>query len=150
MHYLAANEWTERHAASVAALIVDPETNGGSVSDLTADDVLAQLDPFAPALAAFDKGRAQFVVGLWPYDERARRGILHVAGTGNMPNGTAVVAAFMESLPDVEIFTLTDRPAVARLAGRAGFRIIGSEAGFIILQRARLTARSGHTGQQED
>lgn len=137
MKYLMATEWTEQDAFSVARLIVEPSTNGGSVSDLTPEAVMEQLDPHTHALAAFHQGRAVFVVGLWPYDATEKRGILHVAGTGEMRNGAAVVRSFMDTLPDVEILTFTDRPALARLAQRAGLRIIGSQGGYIILERAR-------------
>ncbi|MDO4264751.1 MAG: hypothetical protein Q4C67_11190, partial [Deinococcus sp.] len=110
MNYLTADQWTEAQAMQVARLIVNPQTNGGAESDLTPEDVLMQLDPGTPALAAFSPGRAEFVVGLWPYDAQEQRGILHVAGTGKMKNGAAVVKAFMDTLPHIEILTFTDQP----------------------------------------
>ena len=149
MNYLTADQWTEAQALQVARLIVNPQTNGSAETDLSPDDVLLQLDPGTPALAAFSDRRAEFVVGLWPYSQADQRGILHVAGTGQMKNGAAVVKAFMDTLPHIEILTFTDKPALARLAQRAGFRIIGSQGGFIILERARASVQGPDTEPKE-
>lgn len=138
MRVKARPEWTKADLLSVARLIVDPATNGGMVSPLAPEQVAPTI-PDAPALAVFEEDRAVFVVGLNPYgpnpDGTAMRGVLHVAGDGSFPEAWRLVGKFLAALPDVEVFSLTGRPALARLAQRAGLQVIGEQNGYLILGR---------------
>lgn len=140
MNVLPRDQWTPAHLLSVAHLITAPESNGGTVSELTPEQVAAGLPDTAPAWAVFDGDRAVFVVGMWPFQwnpEMTRmRGILHVAGTGEQREAWRVVQAFLGALPGVEVFTFTDRPALARLAHRAGLEVVGRDGDYLILTRA--------------
>lgn len=129
------SEWTPAQVLSVAHLIVNPESNGGTESELTAGYVAAHM-PDAPAWAVFDGDRAVFVVALHPFDPTIPRGILHVSGTGEQPEAWRVVRAFLTSLRGVEVLTFTDRPALARLARRAGLETVGRDGPYLILSRA--------------
>lgn len=139
MHPLHRDQWTPEQARSVAALICDPATNGGTMSDLTPEQISL---PDSPAVAVFDGGRAVFVVGLWPFDPTVPRGILHVAGTGEVRDAYHLVASFCDALPGVDVLTFTDRPALARLARRAGFVDAGRQDAYTVLRRAN-TERAG-------
>lgn len=125
-------DWTPVQAASVAALILDPATNGGTRSDLTPEDVRL---PDVPALGLFDGDRCAFLVSLHPYDPAVPRGILHVAGTGEVRDAYRIVASFCDALPGTDILTFSDRPALIRLARRAGFTERGVMNGYTVLQR---------------
>lgn len=134
MNIKARPDWTPADLLSVARLVVNPGTNGGTALPLAPEEVAAAL-PDAPAVAVFDGGRAAFVVGLNPYDPAIPRGILHVAGDGTVPDAWKVVRAFLAGLQGVEVLTFTANPALARLAGRAGLRVLGEQDGYLILGR---------------
>lgn len=134
MHVKARNSWSSDELLSVAALIVDPETNGGTVSDLSTQKLAAML-PDMPAWAVFKDDRACLVVGLWPYDAQAQRGMLHVAGDGSVPEAWRIVKAFLDALPDVYIFTLTQDPRLIRLGRMAGLSNDGLVGEFTALVR---------------
>lgn len=134
MHVKARNDWTDGEVLSVAGLVVDPDTNGGLVSDISAEQV-AEIMPDTPALAVFEGERAVFVVALHPYDPAVPRGILHVSGTGEYPEAWKLVGAFLKAIPQVDILTFSDRPALVRLALRAGLDVMGEQGGYTILQR---------------
>lgn len=130
------DQWTEADLLSVARLIVDPATNGGTHADGVTPYYVARELPVTPCLAVFDEeGRAAFVVGLWPYNPSIPRGVLHVAGDGRVPEAWRIVRDFLAALPDVEVFTLTANPALARLARRAGLSVLGEKDGTLILGR---------------
>jgi hypothetical protein len=71
MHVKARKDWSSDDLLSVAELIVNPETNGGTVADLNTQKLAAML-PDMPAWGVFKEGRAVLVVGLWPYNTAAR------------------------------------------------------------------------------
>lgn len=130
------DQWTEADLLSVARLIVDPATNGGTHADGVTPHYVARELPVTPCLAVFDEeGRAAFVVGLWPYNAAIPRGVLHVAGDGRVPEAWRVVGAFLDALPGVQVFSLTSNPALARLARRAGLSVLGEKNGHLILGR---------------
>lgn len=143
MNILPRDAWTPAHVQSVADLIVNPETNGGTMSELTPEQVAANM-PSCPAWGVFDGDRALFTVALNPFqwnpDMSRMRGILHVSGTSELPNAWQVVKAFLESMPGVEVFTFTDRPALARLGARAGLEVVGRDGPYLILTRATTDA----------
>lgn len=118
----------------MADLIINPATNGGTVADLSTQKLAAML-PDMPAWAVFEGERACLVVGLWPYDEAARRGMLHVAGDGSVPGAWRVVKAFLEAHPELHIFTLTQDVRLIRLGRMAGLSNAGEQYGFTVLVR---------------
>lgn len=134
MHVKARNTWTATDCLSVAGLIVNPGSNGGTASDLTAQDVAAAL-PDTPAFAVFDGERAVFTVALHPYDHSIPRGILHVAGTGEYPQAWRLVKAFMDALPGVDILTFTQDVRLIRLGRMAGLQSAGEMNGYTVLVR---------------
>lgn len=137
--FVTRGEWTPAQVDGVAALLLDPDFNGGTESDLTVSQVAAAIPLDAPAWGIFEGGRCLFVVGLNPFEwnpEMTRmRGILHVAGTREYPEAWRVVAAFIEALPGVEIMTLTNNPALIRLARRAGLNPLTEQDGYTVLGR---------------
>lgn len=138
MTILPRDQWTPAHVLSVAHLIVNPESNGGTASELTAEQVAAHM-PDCPAWAVFDGDRAVFCVALNPFQwnpELTRmRGVLHVSGTGEQRDAWQIVRGFLDSMPGVEVFSLTDRPALARHARRAGLEVVGRDGDYLILGR---------------
>lgn len=134
MHVKARNSWSSDELLSVAELIINPATNGGTVADLSTQKLAAML-PDMPAWGVFDGARACLVVGLWPYDEAARRGMLHVAGDGSVKEAWRVVQAFLEAHPDLSIFTLTQDVRLIRLGRRAGLENAGEMDGYTVLVR---------------
>lgn len=132
-------QWTEADLLAVARLICDPTTNGGTVALIEPEEVVP-LIPDAPALALFDEeGMCAFVVGFNPYHLNplgtAWRGVLHVAGDGRVSEAWRIVRAFLDALPEVEVFSLTTDRALARLARRAGLSVVGESSGTLILVR---------------
>lgn len=131
---LPRHEWSPAQTLAVAALIVNPATNGGTATGASAEQVAPHI-PDAPAWAVFDGARCVFVVGLNPYDPSIPRGILHVAGTREYPDAWRLVASFLDALRGVEVMTLTDSPGLARLAMKAGMSPIGVQDGYLLLGR---------------
>lgn len=131
--------WTAEQLLGVADLVLDPGSNGGTKSHLTSGEVAASLPTDAPTWGVFDGGRCLFVVGLNPFSwnpEMTRmRGILHVAGTRETPDAYRIVAAFLDALPGVEVMTLTNNPALIRLARRVGLLPLTEQDGYTVLGR---------------
>lgn len=141
MNILPRDAWTPAQVRTVADLILNPATNGGTRSELT-PDLIAEHMPDCPAWGVFDGDRAVFTVALNPYSWNPEmthmRGILHVSGTGELRDAWQVVRGFLESMPGVEVLTFTDRPALARLARRAGLDVVGRDGPYLILARAEV------------
>lgn len=131
-----ALKWTDADRLDMAYLIVEPRSNGGYDAGLSASEVAAQLPTEAPAWGVWVNGDPVFLVGLMPFN--GQRGCLHVAGTGTLSHAehVMVVRAFLNALPGVSVFTVTHRPALARLARSVGFRQVGEQDGQMILERA--------------
>lgn len=129
-------DWDASDLLDVAYLIVTPETNGGVKSDLSLLDVYEGMPEDLPAWAVWEDELICFVVGLIPFD--GTRGVLHVAGSGTLSHAqhVQVVRAFLDSLPGIEVSTVTDRPALMRLARQVGFYPAGEQDGQTILRRA--------------
>lgn len=139
--FLPRAEWTTLHALAVARLVIDPESNGGTESELTAEMVMDAWPKHAPAWAVFEGEEALFCVGLNPFewnpDLTRLRGILHFARRPSMPPLLAyrTVVSFLDALPGVEVMTFTDRPGLVRLGVRAGLLVLGMEGPYTVLGR---------------
>ena len=118
-------QWTPDEVRDMAELIVEPLTNGGMASDVTAEQVAAQFPLNTPAWGVWVEGRPVFVVGLWPFN--AERGCLHLAGdrTLNHEQHVSLVRAFLSCMEGVEVFTTTSSPALVRLARQVGLSVTG-------------------------
>lgn len=129
-------DWDASDLLDVAYLIVTPETNGGVESDLSLLDVYESMPADLPAWAVWEDELICFVVGLIPFD--GVRGVLHLAGTGALSHAehVQVVRAFLGSLPGIEVSTVTDSPAIVRLARQVGLHPAGEQDGQTILRRA--------------
>lgn len=132
-----AHLWSDDERLEVAALIVDPQTNGGMESGATAEQVAAALPVDGPAWGVWLDGWLVFLVGLMPFD--GERGCLHVSGQNVLSPALhrELVAGFLDSLEGVSVFTLTTSPALARLARSVGFVQTGDVDGVLLLERAR-------------
>ena len=131
----ACPEWTPAELMDIAGLIVDPLTNGGTASEVTAEQVALQFPPGVPAWGVWVEGRAVFVVGLWPF--YGERGCLHLAGDRTLSHEqhVALVQAFLSCMDGVEIFTTTTSPALVRLARQVGLSVTGQVTTYL-LERA--------------
>ena len=120
-----AQQWTDAERQGVAVLIVNPLTNGGMASDVTAEQVAAQFPPNTPAWGVWVEERPVFVVGLWPFD--GVRGCLHLAGdrTLNHQQHVSLVRAFLSCMDGVDVFSTTSSPALVRLARQVGLSVTG-------------------------
>jgi hypothetical protein len=128
--------WTRADTLGIAGLIVDPATNGGTQNGVTAGQVADQLTEDLPAWGVWVNGLPIFVVGLIPFD--GVRGVLHLAGTRMLSHRdhVFVVRGFLDSLPGVQVYTVTDNPALVRLARQVGMVQVGQQDGQFILERA--------------
>jgi hypothetical protein len=126
--------WTLAERESVARLIVNPATNGGTETGLDPVQVAHDLDG-PPAWAWFRDGVACLVIGLIPYDASIPRGILHVAGDGSIPGALGLARQFVDALPGVDVLAYSDSPALLRLARRHGARLLGDMQGYTVISR---------------
>lgn len=129
-------DWDASDLLDVAYLIVTPETNGGVESDRTLLDVYEGMPEDVPAWAVWEDELICFVVGLIPFN--GIRGVLHVAGSGTLSHAehVQVVRAFLDSLPGIEVSTMTRSRAMVRLARQVGLHPVGEENGQYFLRRA--------------
>ena len=141
MDVLPRSEWSPLHYDAVARLVIDPACNGGTVSDLTPEQVIAAWPQTAPAWAVFDGPACVFCIGLNPFEwnpELTRlRGILHFARAPSMPLLMAyrMAASFLDAMKGVEVMTFTDRPGLVRLAARLGLMPLDVQDGYTLLGR---------------
>ena len=133
-------EWTPDDLDGVAHLLTDPVYNGTGPT-LTPEGIQAVRDalplmipPDVPALAAVQGGRVVLVFGFWPFIP-GQGGMFHVAGTGEIQDAHKLIGHYLDALP-LKVRTYTFKPAVARLARKAGFTSEWDQAtGAYILRR---------------
>ena len=140
-------EWTLSDELDVAYLIVTPETNGGMDAGVDLLDVAGNLPADLPAWAVWVDGLIAFLIGLIPFD--GEKGFAHFAMTGALSRADSmtVARAFLDSLPGIQVYALTDRPSLVPILKRLGFGYLREEMGQHILQRAsRRAAPQHHAG----
>lgn len=142
---LTRPDWTGPQLLSVAGLICDT-ADGSGFESLVSPEVIAPLIPNSPALGLFDGDRCLFAVSLNPYGYNPElgcmQGLLHFVGTRELKDAHRIVTAFCDALTDTDILAYTDRPALIRMARRAGFRVLRVQDGYTILQWERATSQN--------